>query len=140
VASLVQIAYTSMDSRIGDASLMPYAPVRLAHLDKNRDSVALVDSGASVNVLPFQIGCDLGLDWEKQTTRIRLSGNLANFDARAVLLTAHIANLSPVKLVFAWTQRDDVPLIFGQTNFFMTFDVCFHRSRGFFTLSLTNDG
>ena len=74
-----------MDSRIGDASLMPYVSARLDHAGKACDATALVDSGASVNVLPFKLGCDLGLDWETQANPIRLSGNLADSDARAVL-------------------------------------------------------
>jgi hypothetical protein len=33
-----------------------------------------------------------------------------------------------------WLQRDDVPLILGQANFFMEFDVCFFSTRGVFQL------
>ncbi|WP_197172531.1 hypothetical protein [Novipirellula aureliae] len=104
------------------------------------DATGLVDSGASVNVLPFRLGCELGLDWDQQTTPIQLSGNLADRDARSVLLAVDIVNLPPVDLVFAWSQRNGVPLIFGQTNFFMQFDVCFFRTRGFFTVSPHDDG
>jgi hypothetical protein len=129
-----------MDSRLGNASLMPYVSVGLNHNNRQCDATALVDSGASVNVLPFQIGRDLGLDWEKQTTRINLSGNLVSAESRAVLLTVQITDFAPVKLVFAWARRDDIPLIFGQTNFFMTFDVCFFRSQEYFTLSLVGRG
>jgi hypothetical protein len=37
--------------------------------------------------------------------------------------------------VFAWTQATTVPLILGQVNFFMEFDVCFYRSRLQFAIS-----
>jgi len=42
---------------------------------------------------------------------------------------AEIGDLPVVKLAFAWIRTNDVPLILGQTNFFMEFDVCFYRSR-----------
>ena len=39
-----------------------------------------------------------------------------------------IGNLPAVKLAFAWVQRSGLPVILGQTNFFLEFDV-FYRSR-----------
>jgi hypothetical protein len=31
----------------------------------------------------------------------------------------------PVELVFAWARTENAPVLFGQTNFFMQFRVCF---------------
>jgi hypothetical protein len=39
------------------------------------------------------------------------------------------ASFPPVDLAFAWTQSTEVPMILGQVNFFMEFDVCFFRSQ-----------
>ena len=69
-----------------------------------------------------------------------VAGNVADGDARAVRISVAISTLAPVDLVFAWSRRDDIPLIFGQTNFFMAFDVCFFRSRGYFIVSTHTDG
>ena len=55
-------------------------------------------------------------------------------------LTVDVGDFPSVDLVFAWSRRDDIPLIFGQTNFFMPFDVCFFRSLGLFTVSPHPDG
>ena len=109
--------------------LMPYLPLTLKRNGKTPDVLGLVDSGASVNVLPYGIGLEIGAIWEQQTTIIRLSGNLANYEARGLLLDVKIANFSPVNLAFGWTRAENVPLILGQTNFFMEFDVCFYRSQ-----------
>jgi hypothetical protein len=35
-------------------------------------------------------------------------------------------------LAFAWTQASNIPLILGQANFFLEFDVCFSRVRSEF--------
>ena len=32
-------------------------------------------------------------------------------------------------LAFAWARAENIPVILGQTNFFMEFDVCFYRSK-----------
>jgi hypothetical protein len=38
----------------------------------------------------------------------------------------------PVRLAFAWAQSNAVPVLLGQVNFFMEFDVCLFRSAGHF--------
>ena len=37
-----------------------------------------------------------------------------------------------VRLAFAWVNSDSIPVILGQINFFLEFDVCFYRSKGMF--------
>lgn len=109
---------------------MPLLPIDLRLGD--RESIAtrgLLDSGSSVNVIPYGVGIRLGAVWETQTTRVVLTGNLAAQEARALLLQARLGDFSPVRLVFAWTQNENVPLLLGQINFFQEFDVCFYRSR-----------
>lgn len=44
-------------------------------------------------------------------------------------VTAWVGEFEPVRLAFAWVKGKDVPLILGQTNFFMEFNVCFYRSK-----------
>ncbi|MDY3557582.1 hypothetical protein R5W23_000109 [Gemmata sp. JC673] len=40
----------------------------------------------------------------------------------------------PQKLVFTWVKSDAVPVIVGQANFFLAFDVFFFRTRGYFEI------
>jgi len=63
-----------------------------------------------------------------------LAGNLARFEARAVIVQAQVASFPPINLAFAWTQAANVPLILGQANFFFEFDVCFFRARSEFEI------
>jgi hypothetical protein len=109
---------------------MPLVPLDLRMGDREIVSAqGLLDSGASVNVIPYGLGIRLGAVWEAQTTRVVLTGNLAAQEARALLLHARIGRFSPVRLVFAWTHSENVPLLLGQMNFFQEFDVCFYRQR-----------
>ncbi len=122
--------YLPLASGRGDASLMPLVPLELKF--KNSQIVqahGLLDSGATVSVLPYGLGVRLGAVWEAQTTRVTLAGNLAAQEARALLVQARVGDVGPVSLVFAWTRAENVPLLLGQVNFFEEFDVCFHRSR-----------
>jgi hypothetical protein len=123
------------DPTLGEASFRPYLPVTLVHQQVSITASGLLDTGASVNVLPYTVGVELGFDWEQQTTGLSLTGNLAEYEARVVLAQAIVGQFEPIQLVFAWTQATNVPLILGQVNFFMEFDVCFYRSQLEFAVS-----
>jgi hypothetical protein len=89
----------------------------------------MLDTGASVNVLPYDAGVRLGAVWEEQTTTVLLAGNLAPVEARGLIVSAEIRPFAPCRLVFAWSQTNDVPLLLGRMNFFLEFDVCFYQSQ-----------
>ena len=76
--------YVEMDASLGAASVLPYVPLRLAHEQKLVSISALVDSGAALNVLPYDAGIQLGAVWEQQTVPVQLTGNLS--DSRTRLL------------------------------------------------------
>jgi hypothetical protein len=101
-------AFSEVDQSLGVASCLPYLPLTLTHQGRLLEVSGLVDTGATVNVLPYDAGLQLGAIWEQQTT--------------------------PVRLAFAWTQTNDHPLILGQVNFFLEFDVCFFRSQSVFEI------
>lgn len=112
---------------LGRSVIMPYLPLTLTNSDRSIEVTALLDTGASVNVLPYDIGRQLGVIWEEQTVPIELSGNLARHTAKGLVLSGIVAPFSPILLVFAWTKSNDVPVILGQMNFFAEFNVCFYR-------------
>jgi hypothetical protein len=98
------------------------------------EATGLLDTGADVNVLPYHLGLTLGGNWETARTGLQLSGNLAWYETRGILISCTIGRLAPVQLAFAWTQAENVPLLFGQVNFFAEFDVCFLRARNVFEI------
>ncbi|WP_234017052.1 hypothetical protein [Nostoc sp. 'Lobaria pulmonaria (5183) cyanobiont'] len=108
---------------------MPRIPLCLRQGDKTVEALGLVDSGATVNVLPDEIGIELGGVWDDSRAIIQLAGNLSNMPAMPFFANVEIGNFAPVQLAFAWVRRANVPLILGQTNFFLEFDVCFYRSK-----------
>ena len=74
----------------------------------------------------------LGLIWEDETLSVLLAGNLARFEARAIVVDAQVSSFPIINFAFAWTKAPNVPLILGQANFFFEFDVCFFRARSEF--------
>lgn len=90
--------------------------------------MGFVDSGATVHILPYEAGLQLGVVWDDRRANRRLAGTLGHQPAMPVFLSAEIADFAPVRLAFAWVQSPNVPLMLGQTNFFMEFDVCLCRS------------
>jgi hypothetical protein len=124
--------YKIIDSRLGMVDRMAYLPLTLSLNGQSLNAEGLLDTGASVNVLPYELGLQLGLIWENETLSVLLAGNLARFEARAIVVDAQVSLFPKVNLAFAWTQAADVPLILGQANFFFEFEVCFFRARSEF--------
>jgi hypothetical protein len=121
----------------GSASLMPRLSLTLHNGSHSTNVVGLLDTGAAVNLLPYNVGRTLGAVWEAQTISLPLTGSLGNITARALIVDATHPQLTPqgpVRLAFAWADTDDVPLLFGQVNFFLTFEVCFYRTQGEFEI------
>jgi hypothetical protein len=135
-----QFPYLQIDPAAGAASLSPYLPLELILGENRVAAMGLVDSGAAINVLPYDIGLRLGANWEHQTTPVKLTGNLAASEARVLIVPATIGKLQPVRLAFAWARTDSIPVLLGQINFFLEFDVCFFRSRHRFEVKPKSGG
>ena len=131
-----RFAFTEVDKSLGAASSLPYLPLTLSHHDASLSVSGLLDTGATVNVLPYDLGGQLGAVWEQQTIPVRLTGNLARFEARVLIVSATVGEFPMVRLAFAWTRANGVPLVLGQVNFFLEFDVCFFRSQKVFEVRL----
>jgi hypothetical protein len=127
-----KFTYKIIDTSPGIVDRMPYVPITLGLNEQTLNAEGLIDTGASVNVLPYELGLQLGLIWENENLSVILAGNLARFEARAVVVEGQVTPFPAVNLAFAWTQAPDAPLILGQANFLFEFDVCFSRSRSEF--------
>jgi hypothetical protein len=120
---------STIEFSFADDDALPTIPIILSYADFSISTNALLDTGSTVNLLPYDVGLQLGAIWEERSVRLPLAGNLAKVEARGLFVHIQIENLEPVRLAFAWAQTSQVPLILGQTNFFREFDVCFQRSR-----------
>ena len=73
--------FSTTDAALGEASLMPQLPITLGYGNQSVTALGLLDTGATVNVLPHHIGVQLGAVWQPQSASMRLSGNLAQLAA-----------------------------------------------------------
>jgi hypothetical protein len=121
--------YSTTNTIQDEFDSLPRIPIILKRDNQQVEAIGLVDSGATVNVLSYQLGLKLGGIWDNRKAIIQLGGNLGNQTAMPFSAIAHVGEYSPIELVFAWVQNPNIPLILGQTNFFMEFDVYFYRSR-----------
>ena len=129
-----RFSYTRIEVGQTIASELAYLPITVSTATRSIEWQGMLDSGSTVNVLPYPIGLALGFIWEQQTIPITLTGSLSSVPAHGVIATGQVASFPPVELAFAWTQAENVPLILGQVNFFMEFDVCFFRSQAVFEI------
>ncbi|MBW4508468.1 MAG: hypothetical protein KME64_18425 [Scytonematopsis contorta HA4267-MV1] len=131
----VRFPFTEVNPELGALSTFPYLPLTLNYQNNSFKVSGLLDTGSSVNVLPYEIGLRLGAVWENQTLSIPLGGNLSRYEARALVVLATVEQFPSVELAFAWTRNRNAPLILGQMNFFLEFDVCFYRGELAFEIS-----
>jgi hypothetical protein len=129
MAKAQSFPYISVEDARGDVAERPLLPFTLSYQQRRIEVLGLLDSGADINVLPYHLGLELGASWSEQPLSLQLSGNLANYEARGIVLIGTVGQFSSVELVFAWTRAEGAPLILGQMNFFAEFDVCFFRSQ-----------
>jgi hypothetical protein len=131
----MKFPYLSPSQQQGEGFLMPFIPIGLRLGQTTVKTHALIDSGASICVLPFSSGLALGAVWEEQKMPIRLTGNLASIESHILFVRILIEGCPETLLTFAWAKTDNVPLLLGQTDFFMEFDVFFSRSSKFFEVT-----
>jgi hypothetical protein len=125
----MRFQYSTSDPAQDEFDSLPRIPLTLRYNNQQFDVVGLVDSGSTVSVLPHDIGLQLGARWDDRKANLRLAGNLGKSPAMPLSIMATVGDFTPVQLVFAWVKIANAPLILGQTNFFMEFDVHFYRSR-----------
>ena len=128
----VRFPYLERDSNLGLASRQPILPITLTLGSASVSTTGLIDTGASLNVIPHHLGLQLGLEWDQQATSVQLTGNLASVEAKVLIASADIAGFPTVRLAFAWAASDSLPLLLGHVNFLLEFDVCFFGSRSEF--------
>lgn len=117
---------------------VPLVNIQLSHNTATTTVHAIVDSGAALNILPYDVGISLGLDWDDQTYPLDLGGILTGVQAYAVLLQAEFEPFPPLKLAFAWVNKPstEVSVLLGQVNFFQEFDIHFYGSQQVFEIAL----
>ena len=121
-----RFAFEPKPDAFGVVDFVPQLSFTLINRDVSVEVAGLLDTGASVNVLPYYLGIELGAIWSEQTTSVTLGGNLASTEARGI-----IKNWSIVRKLIGMT----IPILLGRTNFFQEFNVCFYTAIKQFELT-----
>ncbi len=120
--------------QMSDDSYMPMVWVRLG---LKHELLALVDSGASVNVLPHSIGLQLGLDWDSALDGPEIGGSVAGASKKVKLLLK-IREFDPLEMEFCWLVHDRARVILGHDDFLKNFDVCFSTRNRVLSITKSN--
>ena len=92
-----QFPYPLPDGALDEIDSLPRLPLTLHYREQRVDAIGLVDSGATVNVLPYRLGKALGAIWSAQQATLRLAGNLGHMPAQPLVVSASIADFDPVQ-------------------------------------------
>ena len=68
----VRFAYTGTAASRAEGNLLAYLPITLRHETHVLTVEGLLDTGSTVNMLPYPLGLQLGFVWDQQTTRVYL--------------------------------------------------------------------
>jgi hypothetical protein len=58
---------STIEFPFSDDEALPTIPITLSYTDSSVSANALLDTGSTVNLLPYDIGLQLGAIWEEQT-------------------------------------------------------------------------
>lgn len=94
----MRFPYVTAATSQSELDSLPRLPLTLRYGQQQLTGAGLVDSGATVNVLPYNLGVELGAVWDDHKATIRLAGNLGNFPAIPLVVTAEVGDFAPVKL------------------------------------------
>ncbi len=81
----MRFPYSATDATQDEFDALPRLPFRLRRNDRVMEVVGLVDSGATVNVLPYAVGLQLGGVWDGSKATLRLAGNMVSQSAMPFL-------------------------------------------------------
>lgn len=97
----MKFKYQPARPELGVIDSLPRVPLTLRFQGKQVEITGIVDSGATINVLPFHVGRELGAEWDERKAKLKLAGNLQDQPAIPFLVMAQLGNYEPVKLSFA---------------------------------------
>jgi hypothetical protein len=120
--------------KVARLSVFPMLPIQLHSKSRVVNKVALVDSGAGMSVLPFDVGNELNLEWDKLAIGSGLGNQIKPEDSRFVFLDLIVEPFKPFKNLFLWVNTNDIRLVLGQANFLAHFDVLLCARKQEFTL------
>lgn len=72
----MKFKYSTLHPKQSQLDSLPRLRLQLSSQTNTIEAIGLVDSGATINVLPFDIEVSLGAVWEEQKAIIPSAGNL----------------------------------------------------------------
>lgn len=137
-------SYTSSQGFAGVPGMLPFVTATFLRMNAFQRIAArltipaLVDSGSTVNVLPFDIGARLGFVWDDTHKNPPFIGTIYGAPALGVKIFVKVGESVPVQLAFGWSEirSTQLPCILGQTNFFDEYYVDFRKPEGYFDITL----
>ena len=119
----------------GPLDEIPLLPIRLSLGSRSIKVEALIDSGATVSVLPLDVGAFFGLNWNSSKLQpLAVGGAHGAVPAKRLDLMTTIGSLAPRLLAFAWVNTNNDPLVLGNADFFFHFDVFLCRRHSYFVI------
>ncbi|MGD2182981.1 hypothetical protein [Lusitaniella coriacea] len=74
----MRFRYSTNDPSQNQFDSLPRVPIILRREGHTIETLGLVDSGATIDVMPYEVGFQLGATWDDSKAIVQLAGNLGN--------------------------------------------------------------
>ena len=88
--------FLSSENAWGEFVLRPILQFDLYISDKSATVNGLLDTGADVNILPHNIGLQIGANWSACPVLPSPTGNLSKYETRGLAVNAKVGSFPPV--------------------------------------------
>ncbi|WP_373543776.1 hypothetical protein [Chamaesiphon sp.] len=105
----IRFPFTSVNPEMGEAGFRPFLPIALMNGDRVVMAEGLLDTGAMLNLLPYEIGLELGFVWSQQKVPLDLAGNIGQHEPVQLLFGLLSVNLSQYSLFLLGRRRRIFP-------------------------------
>jgi len=115
--------YVVRTEYISDFIARPFLPVTIRYGQAEIQTMALLDSGADINVLPYQLGLELGADWDTPSVIEDLQGLGGGVEAKRIVADLHVESWPSTRQILAWARDDGIAELLDQWSLFEMLDV-----------------
>lgn len=92
----MRFRYSTTDLSRNEFDSLPRIPLILRRDEKTVEALGLVDSDATVNVMPYELGREFGATWDDNRAIVQLAGNLGNQPATPFFAMVRVGDIAPV--------------------------------------------
>lgn len=133
----LQYKYKQIDRGKLGTIYTPSIPITLKYENNSLDTIALVDSGADLSLIPMAIAKHLGIRLEGEPSETKgIGGSVRAYESKVTVIVGRGRETHRITIPIKILDRedDDIPVLLGREGFFTHFVVTLDQGEKRITL------